>query len=72
MVPTTTFEGNDSVIFLLSRLTNIHNDLQRLDFDLKDLEILINETIAGMCNANKIEPRQANRLITRRCHRHTL
>lgn len=70
MVPATTFEGNYSVIFLFSRLINIYKGLQRLGFDLKDLEILINKTIAEMCNANKIEPRQASRLIVTRYRRY--
>ncbi|KAL9627817.1 MAG: hypothetical protein Q9204_006312 [Flavoplaca sp. TL-2023a] len=58
LVPRTSFRGNDSVIFLLSKLTNLHRGLQRLGFDLKGLELSINGTIAKMCSAYKIEPRQ--------------
>lgn len=68
MVPTTQFEGNDSIIFLFSRLTNLCKGLQRRGLDLKGLEILINDAIAKICKANEIEPRQASRsIMTRHC-----
>lgn len=72
MVATTAFEGNDSIIFLIARLTHLLQGLRRLGFNLTDREKLINEAVAEMCTVNKIEPRQASRLIVtrqRRCTR---
>ncbi|KAI4218303.1 MAG: hypothetical protein L6R36_009027, partial [Xanthoria steineri] len=58
MVATTAFEGNDSIIFLIARLTHLLQGLRRLGFNLTDREKLINEAVAEMCTVNKIEPRQ--------------
>lgn len=66
MVAATAFEGNDSIIFLIARLTHLLQGLRRLGFNLTDLEKLINEAVAEMCNVNKIEPRQASTLIVAR------
>ncbi|KAL8668474.1 MAG: hypothetical protein Q9168_006896 [Polycauliona sp. 1 TL-2023] len=58
MVSTTTFEGNDSIVFLFARLTNLRKGLQRLRFDLKNLDLLINETIAHNTLRASQPPRQ--------------
>ena len=68
LVPRTQFRGNDLIFFLLTRLASLHKSLQRLGFDQKGLEISINYIITEICSANRIEPRQASRLIMICCY----
>ncbi|KAL9013533.1 MAG: hypothetical protein Q9180_009007 [Flavoplaca navasiana] len=56
MLSDTKFQGMDELLFLFSRLVKIRKGLQISGINVRDLDILIDNTVDEMCNACEIKP----------------